>query len=62
MESLTLKSYLEQVEAGNLNPADVIKSYLDRATNDTDKLHAFVRLHPEYVEKNLANFKDFPLH
>jgi len=62
MESLTLKSYLEQVEAGNLNPADVIKSYLDRATNDTDKLHAFVRLHPKYVEKNLANFKDFPLH
>lgn len=62
MASLTLKSYLEQVEAGTLNPADVVKNYLDKATNDSDNLHAFVRLHPDYVEKNLNNFKDLPLH
>lgn len=62
MESLTLKSYLQQVEAGSLNPADVIKSYLNKATNDNDKLHAFIRLHPEYVEERLDDLKDSPLH
>ena len=62
MESLTLKSYIQQVESGKINPADVIKSYLDKATKDPGNLHAFVRLHPEYVEKNLNNFKDLPLH
>ena len=62
MASLTLKSYIQQVESGELNPANVVKSYLDKATNDSDNLHAFVRLHPNYFEKNLSNFKDLPLH
>ena len=50
MESLTLKSYIQQVESGKINPADVVKSYLDKATKDPYNLHAFVRLHPEYVD------------
>lgn len=62
MESLTLKSYLQWVEAGTLNPADVVKAYLDKATNDSGNLHAFVRLHPDYVNENFEKFKNLPLH
>lgn len=62
MENLTLKSYIQQVESGKINPADVVKSYLDKAIKDSNNLHAFVRLHPDYVEKNLNTFKDLPLH
>ena len=53
MESLTLKSYIKQVEEWNLNPIDVVNTYLDKATKDSDSLHAFARLHPDYVEKNI---------
>ena len=62
MENLTLKSYIQWIEEWKLNPTEVINSYLDKATKDSDGLHTFVRLHPEYVEKNLNNFKDLPLH
>ena len=62
MKSLTLKSYIQQVESGEISPVEMAKSYLDKATKDSDNLHAFVRLHPEYVEKNLDNFKNLPLH
>ena len=30
MESLTLKSYIKQVESGKINPADVIKEYMEK--------------------------------
>ena len=62
MSSLTLKSYIQQVEEWKLNPSDVIKSYLDKATEDQDNLHAYVRLHPDYVIKNIDRFIDLPLH
>ena len=62
MENLTLKSYIQQVENWILNPVDVVKSYLDKASHNYENLHAFVRLHPDYVEKNLNNFKNLPLH
>ena len=62
MNSHTLKSYIQQVEEWKLNPADVAKSYLEKASEDSDNLHAFVRLHQNYVENNLNNFKDLPLH
>ena len=62
MENLTLKSYIQWVEKWEINAVDVIKTYLDKATQDSDNLHAFVRLHSDYVEKNLNNFKDLPLH
>ena len=62
MENLTLKSYIEWVEKWEINATKVINSYLDKATKDSDNLHAYVRLHPDYVEKNLNNFKDLPLH
>jgi hypothetical protein len=35
---------------------------MDKAIKDSDNLHAFVRLHPEYVEKNIEEFKNLPLH
>ena len=53
MENLTLKSYIQWVEEWKFNATEVIKSYLDKATHDSDNLHAFVRLHPDYVEDNL---------
>ena len=62
MESLTLKSYIEQVENWTLNPEQVVKSYIEKATKDEGNLHSFVRLHPDYVDKNLNNLKDLPLH
>ena len=62
MGSLTLKSYIQQVEEWKLNSTEVINSYLDKATKDSDNLHAFARLNPDYVEKNINNFKDLPLH
>jgi aspartyl-tRNA(Asn)/glutamyl-tRNA(Gln) amidotransferase subunit A len=62
MKSLTLKSYIEQVESWKINPFDIVWEFLDRAEKDSDDLHAFVRLHPDYVEKNLNDFKDLPLH
>lgn len=62
MDNLTLKSYIQWVEQWSLNATEIINTYLDKATTDSDNLHAFVRLHPEYVEKNLNNFKDLPLH
>ena len=62
MKSLTLKSYIEQVESWKINPFDIVWEFLDRAEKDSDALHAFVRLHPDYVEKNLNDFKDLPLH
>ena len=62
MENLTLKSYIQWVEKWEINANEVINSYLDKATKDSDNLHAYVRLHPDYVEKNLNNFKDLPLH
>jgi hypothetical protein len=45
-----------------LNPTEVINFYLDKASKDSDNLHAFARLHQDYVEKNINNFKDLPLH
>ena len=42
--------------------SEIINTYLVKATKDSDNLHAFVRLHPDYLEKNLNNFKDLPLH
>ena len=62
MESLTLKSYIQQVESGSISPVDVSKLYLEKATKDQNNLHAFVRLHPEYVENNINSFKDLLLH
>ena len=62
MENLTLKSYIQWVEEWKINVTEVIKSYLDKATNDSDNLHAFVRLHPDYVNENSENFKNLPLH
>ena len=62
MDSLTLKSYIQQVEEWKLNPIDVVNTYLDKATKDSDSLHAFARLHPDYIEKNMNNLKDLPLH
>ncbi len=62
MDSLTLKSYIQQVEDSKIDPAEVVKSYLDKASWDSDNLYAFSRLHGEYVEKNFNNFKILPLH
>ena len=62
MKSLTLKSYIDQVENWSIDPADVIKTYLDKASSDSENLHAFVRIHPDYVKENLNKFKDLPLH
>lgn len=62
MESLTLKSYIEQVESWKLNPDDVIKSYTDKALNDVKNLNSFVRLHPEYVDNNISNAKSLSFH
>ena len=62
MENLTLKSYIQWVEEWKINATVVIKSYLDKATQDSDNLHAFVRLHPDYVNENSENFKNLPLH
>ena len=61
MENLTLKSYIQWVEEWKINAVDVIKLYLDKATKDSDNLHAFVRLHPDYVNENSDNFKNLPL-
>ena len=62
MENLTLKSYIQWIEGWKINATEVINSYLDKANKDSDNLHAFARLHTDYVEKNLNNFKDLPLH
>ena len=62
MENLTLKSYIQWVEEWKINATEVIKSYLDKATQDSDNLHAFVRLHPDYVNENSDDFKNLPLH
>ena len=62
MENLTLKSYVEWVEDWKINAAEVLNSYLDKATKDSDNLHAFVRLHPEYVNENFERFINLPLH
>ncbi len=62
MNSLTLKSYIQQVEEWKLNPIEVVKSYLDKASQDSSNLHAFARLHPDYVESKLNNLVELPLH
>ncbi len=62
MENLTLKLYIQWVEKWEINATEIINLYLDKATKDSDNLHAYVRLHPDYVEKNQNNFRDLPLH
>ena len=62
MKNLTLKSYIQWVEKWEINANEVIKSYLDKTFDYHSKGITYVRLHPEYVEKNLNNFEDLPLH
>ena len=62
MNSLTLKSYINQVEDWIINPKDIIKKYLDKSLKDPDNLHAYVRIHEDYIDKNIDNFVNLPLH
>ena len=58
---LTLKSYIEWVESGKLDPKTVADSYLKKA-KELNSNNAFLRFHEDYVAKNLQDFSKKPLH
>jgi len=54
--NLTLKQYIDGVDAGKFSPQEIAKSYLDKAKQENLKYNAFVRFHEEYVQKNINVF------
>ena len=59
---LTLKSYIACVENKTRSPREVLAHYLAKAKEHNGILNAFLRFHDAYIEKNIDNFLDKPLH
>lgn len=55
--NLTLKSYIEWVDAGTFSPDEVVQEYLKKAKESNDKYFSYLRFHEDYVKTNLNEFK-----
>ena len=55
--NLTLKTYLQGVSDGTLDPQKVADFYLKKAQQENSKYFSFVRFHTDYVQKNLEKLK-----
>jgi hypothetical protein len=51
---LTLKSFLQGVSNGTLDPQEVTDFYLKKAQQKNSKYFSFVRFHPDYIQNNYA--------
>ncbi len=47
--SLTLQSYIAQVQNGSLHPQEVIAQYIQKAKDKQSSYNAFIRFHDEYT-------------
>lgn len=54
---LTLRTYIDGVTQGTLDPQKVVDFYLNKAKKTNDKLFSFIRLHDDYVQKNIKNIQ-----
>lgn len=59
---LTLRSYIDGVNSGILNPQTVVDFYVKKAKTANSKLFSFVRFDDEYVQQNISSYKEKPLH
>lgn len=55
---MTIKEYLDKVKSW-IHPREIIASYLEKIKKSN--LNAFVRLHEDYIEKNIDEFSKRPL-
>jgi hypothetical protein len=51
--SYTLTDYLTNVEAGELNPKEVLLQYLEKIREKNADLFPFLRLHEKYIEEHM---------
>ena len=59
MENLTLAWYIDWVKNWNLDPAQVLESYIEKSKNSD--LNAYITISDEYAKKNLETQKSKPL-
>ena len=55
--SLTLKEYIEQVDAWTIQPAAVVSAYIEKAKVANATTNAYLTFANEYVENNLASLQ-----
>ena len=55
--SLTLKDYIQQVEAWTLQPEVVVASYLEKAKEQNSKYNIFLSFADDYIKNNLTSLK-----
>lgn len=47
--SLTLQSYIAQIQNGSLDPQDVLVKYIQKAKDAQSSYNAFIRFHDDYT-------------